>query len=154
MVKAAKTQKRKSRAGKQGRGQPPRGDAARTDRLIMRVHPDLLPLLDEKAREKGQSRSQFVEQLLIGWLRIDPRTPRITAFGQLDLTPAPADGKKNPYAFLSRWEKFCTASRLVLGFDPPDEWMYDWAPDVSVDPNERQDPDERVAIERWSRRPR
>lgn len=166
MVKASKTGKPKTIGSKRPVGQPPKGDAARSDRLIMRIHPDVLPLLDQKAVEQGLTRSQFVEKLLVGWLRLDPRTPRIDAVGRLEVSPAPsrpgapvrsgslprpAEPSLSPHIFLSRWEKFCTAARLVMGWDPKDELIEYYVDRHGPEPDQDAD---RSAVERWLKRPR
>ena len=73
--KDASTQKRKP-------GKPPRPGEVRTEKLVMRVHPDLMELLTESAREKGVTRSAYVEQLLVGWVRLDPRNCRVDMIGK------------------------------------------------------------------------
>ena len=108
-------------------GKPPRPGEVRSDRLIMRMHPDLLGILSERAREKGLTRSQYVEQILIGWVRLDPRNRRIDMIGKyVQGAPDPADVKKrSAFSFADRWSKFATASRLLLGALPPSEWVDD-----------------------------
>jgi hypothetical protein len=48
----------------------PFGDPAdvRTSRLAQRVHPDLMSVLDQRSREYGLARSQFVERILVDYL--------------------------------------------------------------------------------------
>jgi hypothetical protein len=165
MAKKLKTRSEKAAEWVPGRGQPPKGDSARSARLLMRVHPDLLPLVDVHARERGVTRSQFVEQMLIGFLRLDPRAPRLNAFGQLEPpapgTPPPVQTRPgafprpatppNTHLFLRRWDDFRRASELVTGYVPPDTLIDDY---VHQGPEEQPEHPDRAAADRWSRKPR
>ena len=131
----------------------------------MRVHPDLIPLVDIHAKERGLSRSQFVEAMLIGFLRLDPRAPRLNAFGQREPlpegTPPPVQVRPgafprpgtppNPHLFLRRWDDFRKASELVTGYVPPDTLIDDY---VQGGPIEDNEPPDRTAADRWARKPR
>src|SRR3984893_4480053 len=99
----------------------------RTERLVLRVHPDLVEVLTERAREKGITRSAYVEQLLVGWVRLDPRNRRLDAIGKfVPDAPDPDDVKRrSPLSFAERWQKFSTASQLLLGAPPPSDWFDD-----------------------------
>jgi hypothetical protein len=156
---------KKSKTHVPGRGQPPKGDRVKSGRLLMRVHPDLLPLIDVHARERAMTRSQFVEQMLVGFLRLDPRAPRITAFGQLEPlpegTPAPVQTRPfafprpatppNAHLFLRRWDDFRKASELVTGYVPPDTLIEDY---VHTGPAEESENYGQAAMDRWARKPR
>src|ERR1700688_139101 len=76
MVKEASTKKRK-------RGPDPRPEEVRTERLTLRVHPDLMEILTARARERGVSRSQYIEKLLIGWTNADPRNVKVDSIGKI-----------------------------------------------------------------------
>ncbi|MDO9441176.1 MAG: hypothetical protein Q7T73_09830 [Beijerinckiaceae bacterium] len=39
----------------------------RSERLVVRIHPDLMGILVQRSRELGLNRSTFVEKILIGW---------------------------------------------------------------------------------------
>ncbi|MET4347067.1 hypothetical protein ABIC08_007716 [Bradyrhizobium sp. RT9b] len=43
-------------------------DDVRTLRLAQRVHPHMMAVLDQRAREYGLSRSQFIERILVDYL--------------------------------------------------------------------------------------
>lgn len=70
MVKRSKTEKKGPqqavRAVKLGR---PFGDPrdVRTKRLAQRIHPHLMSVLDQRSREYGITRSQFVERILVDY---------------------------------------------------------------------------------------
>lgn len=105
-------------------GKPAHPADVKTDRLVLRVHPDLLAILTNRSKERGITRSQYVEKLLIGWSNLDPRNPRLDLIGKVSPTaPVPAalrDTQGREYA--RRWEKFCDASVLLFGSEPPKEW--------------------------------
>ena len=130
MVKDSKTRKPRPPINADGSprrkpGKPPRPGDVRTDRLVMRVHHDLLELLTERARERGITRSNYVEQLLVGWVRLDPRNRQVDLIGKyLPNAPHPYEVQvRSPFAFAERWQKFATVSRLILGAEPPREWI-------------------------------
>ena len=99
----------------------------RTERLVLRVHPDLIEVLTVRARERGITRSAYVEQLLIGWVRLDPRNRRLDMIGKI--IPGAQDPeelkRRSAFSFAERWSKFATVSRLLLGAPPPSEWVDD-----------------------------
>lgn len=108
-------------------GKPPRPGEVRTEKLVMRVHPDLMEILTERARERGITRSAYVEQLLVGWVRLDPRNRRVDLIGKYDpAAPTPADlRQRSRVGFVERWRRLAEASLLLLGFEPPREWFED-----------------------------
>jgi hypothetical protein len=108
-------------------GKPPRPGEVRTEKLVMRVHPDLMALLTERAREKGETRSAYVEKLLVGWVRLDPRNRRVDMIGKyVEDAPDPRDPKRMAsFGYHERWRKFSSASRLLLGAPPPSDWLPD-----------------------------
>lgn len=78
------------RPGKKTAGRRPGPpEDVRTDRLVVRMHPDMFGVLTEKAKFYGVSRSQYVERILIGYLNM-----------QADLTPLDGMGRfiKDPVA--------------------------------------------------------
>src|ERR1700676_156159 len=114
----------------------------RTERLVLRVHPDLVEVLTERAREKGLTRSAYVEQLLIGWVRLDPRNRRLDMIGKYVAdAPDPMDPKRmSTFSFQERWRKFNIASRLLLGATPPSDWFPDQEDIPLPDPYSDEDP--------------
>ena len=107
------------------RGPKFRPDMRRTNRLIMRVHPDLMDLFDLRAEERGMTRSKLVESILVGFLKADPRNPKISPIGQIDMTaPTPEEVRDdNPHRFAERWQRFIAACTAVLGSPPPVDWF-------------------------------
>jgi hypothetical protein len=96
----------------------------------LRVHPDLLDVLTKRSEERGITRSQYVEKLLIGWANIDPRNRRLELVGKVSPTaPSPWEIRRaKPLEFADRWQNFCKASLLLLGSEPPREWFEEWEP--------------------------
>lgn len=109
-------------------GPTPKPDDAKTDRLMMRIHPDLMEVLSERARERGINRSQYIEKILIGWVNLDPRNMQLDQIGKRSATaPSPTEvRKRSALDFTDRWRKFCSASALLLGFEPPKIWFDEW----------------------------
>jgi hypothetical protein len=108
----------------------------------MRVHHDLLDLVDIRARERGETRSRFIERLLVAFLQADPRNPRIDAWG-LILSDGPAIGKiGDRIRFDAAWSKLCNLNETLLGFRPPDGWLDEEPGFVDAQRGGRQDGDD------------
>jgi len=108
------------------RGVKPRPrEEIRSERLILRAHPDLIALLSERAAERGISRSAFIEGLLIAWLRADPRNPRLDPVGRIITTdPQPRKLREtDPIRFAQRWERFNQAHMLLMGQSVRQDWL-------------------------------
>lgn len=106
-----------------GRKPPP--EDLRAGRLVMRVHPDLEEILRARAREKGMTKSAYVESVMIGWAAADPRNPKIDSIGKFVANAqSPAEQRlSNPLRFLERWTKFVQISEQILGLPPKREWL-------------------------------
>jgi hypothetical protein len=93
-------------------------------RMTIRLHPDLVRILDARAAELGINRSAYVERLLVGWAKADPRNPRIDMRGKFLDTPDPEDLRtKSPHVFGQRWQKFSEAYAIILGTPAPQSWF-------------------------------
>lgn len=132
MVKDSKTRSRTPRppinqngTPRRKPGKPPRPGDVRTDRLVMRAHPDLMEILTERARERGLTRSAYVEQILVGWVRLDPRNRKVDLIGKyVPDAPTPQEFRlRHGLAWAERWVKFGSVSRALLGVQPPTEWV-------------------------------
>lgn len=112
MVKAVKTRKRDTTTNK-------------GDRIIMRMHSDLLEVLDERADEQGLTRSKYLFLLLAGWANADPRNRRVDRNGvYAENAPDPRDlQRERPMVFAERWQAFVTAHTVVMGSPPPRDWL-------------------------------
>ena len=101
--------KRPEEALKRGR---PRLDPAdlRSERLVLRVHPDLMEQLNRRGRTEGISRSLFVERVLIAFLNGTGGRPldRIGRYTQ----PAPSPGALEN--FERAWQHIETGSGGVI----------------------------------------
>ncbi|MCX7318832.1 MAG: ribbon-helix-helix protein, CopG family [Hyphomicrobiales bacterium] len=94
----------------------------------MRMHPDLLDQLSLLARERGMSRSAYIERVLLGWLNSDPRNPRLDGIGRkVEGVPTPHELlQTNGVRFGERWSKFSELSMALLGEKAQDQWLYDF----------------------------
>jgi hypothetical protein len=131
-------------------GKVARPDDVKTDRLIMRLHPDVNALLDFRAAEKGITRSKYVEQLLVGFLGSDPRNPRLNAIGKIDRHgPSPLMIRADtPHKFAERWQRFVSGYSGIFGAPPPIDWNEGeerfWSPTLEDEgaPGENREPEE------------
>lgn len=118
--------------GKPGPEPRPPGDT-KSDRIIMRVHPDLLDVIDERAREKDLTRSKYLSQVLVGWANADPRNVRLDAAGRrVEGAPDPRElQKKRTLLFADRWQRYVSAHTAIFGHPPPTIWFdeFDEPPD-------------------------
>lgn len=96
----------------------------REDRLMMRMHVELVELLNKRSAEAGESRSRFIEKILVGYLKSDPRNPRIDPWGRIDPTaPPPLSARNDAIKFGERWSSWKELN-VRLGLPPPpDEWV-------------------------------
>jgi len=106
-------------------------DDLRSERLVLRIHPDLMEIIATRSREKGVSRSAYVESVVLGWANSDPRNPRVDGIGKFDpKAPSPgAAAEADHLKFAERWARFVHVSELILGTPPKREWF-------EQDPNE------------------
>jgi hypothetical protein len=116
-------------------GQPrrkpgPTADAAKMkdDRVVLRAHADLAQFVTTGASERGITKSQFVEKLLVGFNNLDPRQPRLNMNGRRSETSmGPIERmEKQPMEFEAQWKRFVELSGLLTGFTPPREWFEDF----------------------------
>ena len=100
-------------------------DEVRSERLTMRVHPDLMHILDKRAAEQAMSRSAYIERILVGWVQADPRNPKVDSRGKLvENAPTPLEQmNKNSIAFGKKWADFNTAYAILIGTDAPKKWV-------------------------------
>jgi len=97
----------------------------RSERLTMRVHPDLMHILDVRSRERNMSRSAYIEQIMVGWIQADPRNPKIDSRGKIvDGAPTPLELMNNKsFAYAEKWAKFNTAYQILIGTNAPQAWV-------------------------------
>jgi len=116
MVKVSKTANGKS-TGESG--------DVRAERLTMRVHPDLMRILDMRAKERNLSRSAYIESILIGWCRADPRNPKLDPRGKfVEGAPSPLEQmNSNSFAWGQRFMRFSQAYHILMGTEAPQAWQ-------------------------------
>lgn len=103
---------------KDGAGRPARdGETLRSDRLVMRVHPDFMAVLSQRAEEQRMSRSRFIEEVLRVYLSLDPRNPRFDVHGKIDPN-APTAAQRQLSNPLHLLQQIAAGSALQSGFYP------------------------------------
>ncbi|MGY3356276.1 hypothetical protein ACVWZK_002939 [Bradyrhizobium sp. GM0.4] len=119
---APKKRDRKKPTTKQSAfGAEPRGG-----RLMVRIHPDLLELLSLRAAERGESRARFMERIIVGFLRADPRNPKMDPAGRID-PAAPPPIKADPIRYGAAWSRWEQLNEQMFSFRPPADWLDDEA---------------------------
>jgi hypothetical protein len=100
-------------------------DEIKTERLTMRMHTDLMHILNKRAKERNVSRSAYIEQLLIGWVQADPRNPKIDSRGKLvENAPTPLEMMNTKsFQYAEKWAKFNQAYAILIGTDAPKRWV-------------------------------
>ena len=97
----------------------------RSERLTMRVHRDLMYILDQRAKEANMSRSAYIERILVGWVQADPRNPKVDSRGKLvENAPSPNELRlKKSFAYAEKWTKFNAAYAILIGTNAPTAWV-------------------------------
>ncbi|SDJ74207.1 hypothetical protein SAMN05216338_106315 [Bradyrhizobium sp. Rc2d] len=160
MVKDSKTRPPGSGGFPKRKPAPAEPPDGKGNRLTLRMHPDIMEILSARAVERGVSRSHLVEQILVGFMRADPRNPKMDAVGRIvDSAESPlALRERAPLQVAEKWQKFVTAHGIVMGSPPPQDWLDDadtyWdAPSHDArGPQTEEDIHERAQRGRWSRR--
>ena len=102
---------------------PPSPEDARDFRYMMRLHPDLIELLDIQAAERGETRTRFIEKILVGFLRADPRNPRTDAAGRIQADAgASLSAVNDPIKFGTAWALMQSLNQAILNASIPDDW--------------------------------
>ncbi|MBR0825709.1 hypothetical protein JQ596_09175 [Bradyrhizobium manausense] len=143
----------------------PQPDKARGDRLTLRMHPDIMEILAARAAERGISRSHLVEQILVGFMRADPRNPKLDPVGRM-VPGADSPGllrERSPLQVAEKWQKFVTAHTILVGTPPPQDWLEDasgyWDAPSHAERGAMEEPSEESEAKpsqqgRWQRRRR
>jgi hypothetical protein len=113
---------KKGRKEKHAGGRPkadPR--SIRSERLVLRVHPDLMGVLDNLANESLISRSQLVERILITFCNQDPRVNLDLVGRRVDpSTPTQREVLASAASFERRWKGFAALRAAALA-EPTEE---------------------------------
>jgi hypothetical protein len=110
MVSKSSPPKPKKTAGR--RPGPP--EDVRTERLVVRMHPDLVESLTERAKVYGVSRSTYVERILIGYLNMQEGQKPLDGIGRY-LKTAAAESLKSAGAPGDEWRLFGKRNLRLLG---------------------------------------
>lgn len=110
-------------------GRPKRDpNTLRTERLVVRIHPDLMEHLTEMSQENGITRSLLVERCLVQFINLSKGEPILDYMGR-ELTEEP-----NKAAPLGTPESFRNIWRRAIGGDPqPRKRPPGWQPNRSDD---------------------
>jgi hypothetical protein len=84
---------------KQNRSRIKPGDA-RQERLVLRIHPDLMAVLIQRSRESGLTRSQYVERILVGYV-VNVEGAELDAIGRRVVGPV-VSAVADPFLALRR----------------------------------------------------
>jgi hypothetical protein len=104
---------------------PPSADA-RAHRHMMRMHPHLTELLDVRAAEREETRSRFIEKILVAYLRADPRNPRIDGAGRIVAdAPPPLSVAVDPIKFGEKWATWKRLNDELFGIRLSDDLVED-----------------------------
>jgi hypothetical protein len=137
MVKKAATKKT---AEKNVGGRPKRDpNTLRTERLVIRIHPDLMNSLTELARSNGITRSLLVERSMISFVNMSNGEPLLDFMGRALTGPAGVSPLGTMESFHQIWKR-AVGGRYV----PPDPNKKvvlppDWEPmpsDISRNPED------------------
>jgi hypothetical protein len=107
VVKDSKPKKSEKKVEKNLGGRPPRDpDTLRTERLVVRIHPDLMRWLTKLATENGITRSLLVERSLVTFVNLSQPEPILDAMGR-ELQAEPPEGAPlgTPESFASIWKR-------------------------------------------------
>jgi hypothetical protein len=91
----------------QGRGRPSRDpDSLRTERLVVRIHPDLMRWLSQISSENGITRSLLVERTLVSFVNLSQQREVLDHMGREFQGEPPADSPLGtPESFSSVWRR-------------------------------------------------
>jgi hypothetical protein len=112
-------------------GRPPADpETLRSERLVLRVHPDLMATLTERADEQRMTRSRFVEEILLGVLALDPRNPRFDKHGRINPQAKTAAQRQltNPIAYLNQIAAYSGLNASIFP-QVPQRMPPGWTPD-------------------------
>jgi hypothetical protein len=102
MVKKATAKKAEKNLG----GRPRRDPATlRTERLVLRIHPDLMYCLTELAKENGLTRSMLVERAMVTFVNLSAGEPILDTMGRRLHGPESENVLGTPASFQHVWSR-------------------------------------------------
>jgi hypothetical protein len=106
--------KSKAPAKPDGRKKMP-PEEVRSDRLVLRAHPDLMDALSLRAKGYGVSRSQLIERILITYLNMqDDQKPALDMSGRYLTDEGQARWMKQTVGE-RLWSRFGSKNKAVIG---------------------------------------
>jgi hypothetical protein len=118
VVKDSKPKKAEKKVEKNLGGRPRRDpETLRTDRLVIRIHPDLMSHLSELAKKNGLTRSMLVERALVSFVNLSTGQAILDSMGrELKGPPAAGDPLGTPASFDQVWRR-AVGGRQPSGFE-------------------------------------
>lgn len=134
MVKKAK------RSAKRG-GRPPRDpDTLRTERLVLRIHPDLMACLTGLAQDSGITRSMLVERAMVTFVNLSAGQPILDSMGRrLRGQEEAGHVLGSPESFTQIWQRIGGGWPINQNPQPP-SWVQPDGPRDGVDVDENGEP--------------
>jgi hypothetical protein len=99
--------------GREGGRKPGNPADVRSERIVLRAHPDLVDALTERGKVYGVSRSQFIERILITYLNLQQDQRPLDLTGRYVKTEAAARMMKQKPGDL--WAAFGRRNLAMLG---------------------------------------
>jgi len=137
VVKRATPKKAAAEAEKNVGGRPKRDPhTLRTERLVVRIHPDLMQCLTDLAKDNGITRSMLVERAMVSFVNLSAGAPILDTMGRrLHGTEPAGHALGTPASFNQIWK------RAVGGtYAPPKSRVQPpgWEP-ISENPEDNED---------------
>jgi hypothetical protein len=106
MAKDSRTKRAAQKLQSNRVGRPPRDpDTLRTDRLVLRTHPDLINHLESLAKKNGLTRSMLCERALISFVNLNAGFPVLDSMGREPREPVRGDDLGTPASFDQIWRR-------------------------------------------------
>jgi hypothetical protein len=99
--------------GREGGRKPGNPADVRSERLVLRAHPDLVDALTERGKVYGVSRSQFIERILITYLNLQDGQRPLDLTGRYVKTAAAAKMMQQKPG--DAWKAFGARNQRMLG---------------------------------------
>jgi len=140
VVKKATPKKPAKKVEKNVGGRPRRDpDTLRTERLVLRIHPDLMAELTDIARRNGLTRSMLVERTLISMVNLEGGEPYKLDFAGRHLNyDQPPPGRSplgTPDSFARIWSRMIGGAPAPRNPQPPG-WVRPGRGDRSGNPED------------------
>lgn len=132
-----KKTKPKSKDSRNVGGRPKRDpDTLRTERLVVRIHPDLMECLTALAKENGLTRSMLVERSMVSFVNLSAGEPILDTMGRrLSGPESSGDMLGTPSSFSRVWSRVLGGAPAQSNPQPP-RWVRQGRGDKSGNPED------------------